>query len=57
MSPQPAPLAVVVGTDPEAVARIAQAVESAGGRTVVFVGELSNDRDRTAVLDLITELA
>jgi len=50
------PLAVVVGHDPEAVAAIAGAAESAGGRAAVFVGDPSKPEDRAALLELITEL-
>ena len=57
-SPDPSalPLAVVVGHDPEVVAEIARAAEAAGGRAAVFVGDPSNADDRTALLELITEL-
>jgi hypothetical protein len=50
------PLAVVVGHDPEAAAAVARAAEAAGGRAAVFVGDPSKPDDRTALLELITEL-
>jgi len=50
------PLAVVIGQDPEAVAAIASAAESAGGRAAVFVGDPSKPDERSALLELITEL-
>ena len=56
-SPPALPLAVVVGTDADSVARVAQAAESAGARAAVFVGEMSSERDRAALLELLTELA
>ena len=55
-SSQALPLAVVIGADPDAVATIASAAESAGGRAAVFVGDPSKAEDRAALLELITEL-
>jgi hypothetical protein len=52
-----AALAVVVGRDPDAVRDVARAAAAAGARTAVFVGDPSDDRDRAALVELITELA
>jgi hypothetical protein len=54
--PRALPLAVVVGQDPEGVAAVARAAEAAGGRAAVFVGDPAKLDDRTALLELITEL-
>jgi hypothetical protein len=55
-NPSALPLAVVVGPDPEAVATVARAAETAGGRAAVFVGNPAVATDRAALLELITEL-
>jgi hypothetical protein len=51
-----APLAVVVGRDADAVAAVADAAIAAGGRAAVFVGDPADAADRTALLELLTEL-
>jgi hypothetical protein len=51
------PLAIVVADDPESAAVVVAAVESAGARAAVFVGSPSTPESRSALQELIAELA
>jgi hypothetical protein len=51
------PLAIVVAASPEEAAAVVAAAESAGARTAVFVGDPSTPSGRSALDELITELA
>jgi hypothetical protein len=56
-APSPrSPLAIVVGTDPDAVAEVAKAAQGAGGRAAVFVGDPAQAGDRAALVELVAEL-
>jgi NAD(P)-dependent dehydrogenase (short-subunit alcohol dehydrogenase family) len=58
--PTPAGRRVVVLTgtaaDADALGATARALEDAGHRTVVFVGDVTAEDDRTALLELLAEL-
>jgi hypothetical protein len=54
--PDPSPLAVVVGRDPDAVAVVVRAAEDAGARAAAFVGDPHDPTDRAAMVELIDEL-
>jgi NAD(P)-dependent dehydrogenase (short-subunit alcohol dehydrogenase family) len=47
---------VIAGADPDAAGALASQVEDAGGRAVVFMGDLTRDADRAALSELLAEL-
>ena len=51
------PLAIVVASSPEEAATIVAAVESAGARAAVLVGDPSTPESRATLDELLTELA
>jgi hypothetical protein len=51
------PLAIVVADSPDAAAAVVAAVESAGARAAVFVGDLATPTARAALEELVSELA
>lgn len=52
----PKPVVVLVGGDAEALGLIAGDVEARGARAAVFVGDVTNDAERAAFLEMLDEL-
>ena len=51
------PLAIVVADSPEEAAAVAAAVEAAGARAAIFVGDPSTPAARAALDELLAELS
>jgi hypothetical protein len=50
------PAIVLVGTDGDALGRLAGELEAEGRRVAVFVGDPAADEDRAALRDMLVEL-